>query len=294
MILLTGATGTVGSALLRRLVAAGESVRCLVRDPTRLGAERVRVQLALGDLGDPGSFRNAVRGVDTVIHLAASIRDQPRGSIEELTRGGHAAPGAGRRAPGGRALHVLLRPRRRPRLAHPLLPGQGPGPRGRGAAELETHVFEPSIVYAPGDPWITLLERLGLLPLSRSRAAAARSTSRSGPRTWPIAWWPPCRRTCGPSHRGYESAGPQTISYEQIVRVVLRASGRRRRLLNVPLPVVRGSLRALGRVAGPKVFATWEEAEWLEEPMTTARGTADAEALGVTAHGAMREVLAAA
>jgi hypothetical protein len=44
---------------------------------------------------------------------------------------------------------------------------------------------------------------------------------------------------------------------------------------------VRASLRALRLAAGPKVFATWEEAELMEEPMTTGRGTADAEALGV-------------
>src|SRR5262245_64113670 len=84
MLLLTGATGLVGSALLRRLVAEGEQVRCLVRDPRRLGEQRVRVQIALGDLADPPSFRNALRGVDTVVHLAASIRDQPYASIEEL------------------------------------------------------------------------------------------------------------------------------------------------------------------------------------------------------------------
>ncbi len=84
MLLLTGATGTVGSALLRRLTAARVPVRCLVRDPRRLGAERVRVQLALGDLADPPSFRNALRGVTTVVHLAASARDQRGGSIEEL------------------------------------------------------------------------------------------------------------------------------------------------------------------------------------------------------------------
>ena len=84
MLLLTGATGLVGSALLRRLVSEGEQVRCLVRDPRRLGAQRVRVQIALGDLTDPPSFRNAMRGVRTVVHLAASIRDQPQGSIEEL------------------------------------------------------------------------------------------------------------------------------------------------------------------------------------------------------------------
>ena len=84
MLLLTGATGLVGSALLRRLTAAGQPVRCLVRDPRRLGPDRVRVQIALGDLADPPSFRNALRGVKTVVHLAAAIRDQRAGSIEEL------------------------------------------------------------------------------------------------------------------------------------------------------------------------------------------------------------------
>src|SRR3954449_961804 len=84
MLLLTGATGLVGSAVLRRLTAARVPVRCLVRDPRRLGAERVRVQIALGDLADPPSFRNALRGVTTVVHLAATIRDQPAGSLEEL------------------------------------------------------------------------------------------------------------------------------------------------------------------------------------------------------------------
>src|SRR5207302_611512 len=46
-------------------------------------AQRVKVQIALGDLADPFSFRHALRGIDTVVHLAAPIRDQPAGSIEE-------------------------------------------------------------------------------------------------------------------------------------------------------------------------------------------------------------------
>ena len=84
MLLLTGATGLVGSAVLRRLTARGAQVRCLVRDPRRLGAERVRVQLAIGDLSDPASWRHALRGVKTVVHLAATERDQPRATIEEI------------------------------------------------------------------------------------------------------------------------------------------------------------------------------------------------------------------
>jgi NADH dehydrogenase len=44
---------------------------------------------------------------------------------------------------------------------------------------------------------------------------------------------------------------------------------------------VRTGLGALELLAGPAVFATWEEAELMEVPMTSARGTADAERLGV-------------
>src|ERR1700710_1490136 len=87
MLLLTGATGSIGSRLLPLLLEGGEDVRCLVREPRRLGDRRVDVQIALGDLGelsDPYLVRQALRGVDTVIHLAATIRDQPPHRIEEL------------------------------------------------------------------------------------------------------------------------------------------------------------------------------------------------------------------
>src|SRR3954452_10919689 len=165
MLLLTGATGLVGSALLRRLVAEGTPVRCLVRDPRRLGAERVRVQIALGDLADPPSFRNALRGVDEVVHLAATIRDQPRGSIEELNgiatwRLVQAAEHAGvQRFVFFSALNASSH--NRPRFL-----------RAKALAEeavresgLHYTIFAPSIVYAPGDPFLTLLDRFALLPV---------------------------------------------------------------------------------------------------------------------------------
>src|SRR5918994_6892289 len=79
VILLTGATGTIGSELLPLLLSSGEQVRALVRDPRRLGAHRVNVQISLGDLSDPFSIRHAMRGVHTVIHLASSpLSPRPR------------------------------------------------------------------------------------------------------------------------------------------------------------------------------------------------------------------------
>ena len=278
MILLTGATGTVGSALLRRLTMDGRPVRALVRDQRRLGDQRVRVQIALGDLSDPPSFRNALRGVHTVVHLAASIRDQPRGSIEELNalatlRLVRAAERAGvERFVFFSALNASHHSRTRFFRAKAL------AEEAVEASPLETTVFRPSIIYTPGDPWLTLLDRLSRLP--------AMPVSGSGRAVFEPIWAEDVadavmRGLANGSGSAYELAGPELLSYDDIVRAALRSEHRRRRLLHVPLPVVRGSLRVLRRLAGPKAFATWEEAELMEEPMISERGTADAEELGV-------------
>jgi uncharacterized protein YbjT (DUF2867 family) len=301
MLLLTGATGVVGSSLLRRLVAEGEQIRCLVRDPRRLGAQRVRVQIALGDLTDPPSFRNALRGVRTVVHLAASIRDQPNGSIEELNgiatwRMVQAAERAGvERFVFFSALDASTHHRARFFRAKAL------AEQAVEEAGVNTIVFAPSIVYAPGDPWLTLLERLALLPAmpisGRGRAlyqpiwaedvadcvlAALRASDDGAPdatgRTSSTNGSPDKRA----GHARYELAGPETLSHNDLVRVVLRSLGRARPLVHVPTPVVSRALRLLERVAGASAFATWDEAELLEVPMICARGAADVEALGVS------------
>lgn len=71
-ILVTGATGKVGSRLAKRLAARGKRVRALVRDRAR--ASLGDVELAVGDLLDPGSLAAAVAGVEAVVHCAAFFR----------------------------------------------------------------------------------------------------------------------------------------------------------------------------------------------------------------------------
>lgn len=74
-ILVTGATGKVGSRLAKHLAGRGDEVRALVRDPARADVLRgARVQLVPGDLLDPASLRAAVAGVDAVVHCAAFFR----------------------------------------------------------------------------------------------------------------------------------------------------------------------------------------------------------------------------
>ena len=280
MILLTGATGVVGGELLPQLLADGQQVRALVRDPRKLGEHRVDVQIALGDLGDPFTMRHAMRGVDTVIHLAATIRDQPGGTIEELN---------------GLATVRLLRMAERAGVERFIFfSAMGATPfqrtrffRTKALAEravtespLDSTVFAPSIVYRPGDPWITLLQRFGLLPVV--------PVSCSGRADYQPIWARDVARCVvasldggNPGSPRYELAGPEILAYDDIVECVLASNRREKPLLHVPLPLVRAGLRALELLAGPSVFATWEEVELMEVPMTTERGTADAERLGV-------------
>ncbi len=70
-VLVTGATGLVGSAVTAELLARGHRVRALVR-PTadRSGLDLARVELAPGDVLDRPSVEAALRGCDAVVHVA--------------------------------------------------------------------------------------------------------------------------------------------------------------------------------------------------------------------------------
>lgn len=70
MILVTGATGTVGRSLVDRLVAAKVPVRAMTRRPAAAGLPAA-VDVVAGDLSDRGSIAAALRGVDRVFLLSA-------------------------------------------------------------------------------------------------------------------------------------------------------------------------------------------------------------------------------
>jgi uncharacterized protein YbjT (DUF2867 family) len=285
MLLLTGATGLVGSAVLRRLTAARVPVRCLVRDPRRLGGERVRVQIALGDLADPPSFRNALRGVDTVVHLAAAIRDQPRGSIEELNgiatwRMVQAAERAGvQRFVFFSALAASAHDRTR------FLRAKALAEQAVLASDLDHTVVAPSIVYAPGDVFMTLLSRMALLPVvpvSGRGRAEYQPIWAEDVADWIVAL---LDGRGEPGRTRYELAGPEIVTHTEIIAKLLRAAGRPRPLVHVPTPIVSRALRATEAILKSKAPATWDEAELMEVSMVSRTGPADARALGVDPQG---------
>ena len=84
-ILVTGATGFVGRALLNRLRALGESVRVLARRPSSQFNSLPGVHVVCGDLGDPDAVDRAIAGVDTVYHVGATMRGRGWGDFQSGT-----------------------------------------------------------------------------------------------------------------------------------------------------------------------------------------------------------------
>ena len=76
MILLTGATGRVGSAAARALLRAQIPFRVLVRDPGKLGVDGEMMEVVEGDLGDPRAVEQALEGISRALIVMGNHPDQ--------------------------------------------------------------------------------------------------------------------------------------------------------------------------------------------------------------------------
>ena len=92
-ILVTGAAGVLGRALLARLCNSGASVRVLVRRRSPELEQLPGVQVVYGDLGDPDAIDRAMTGVQLVYHVGAAMRGRGWADFEAGTGTGHVQRG---------------------------------------------------------------------------------------------------------------------------------------------------------------------------------------------------------
>jgi len=154
-ILVTGATGRVGSRFVRRLVAEGDPVRVLVRGGDVSGAETV-----VGDLREETDRRRALEGVDAVVHLAAAFRGVP--DAEALAVNHEATVALAREAGDRRFVYASTNLVYGPGRGRPAREDDEPTPAGaypesKAAAEralrgLGARIVRLAFVYGEGDP----------------------------------------------------------------------------------------------------------------------------------------------
>jgi NADH dehydrogenase len=253
----------------------------MVREPRRLGPNRVQVQIALGNMADRSGFDRAMRGVDTVIHLANSTRDQRRGTIEEIN--GLATLrllNAAKRA-GAKRFFYVSSFGASPSSPSRFIRMQALATDAIKKSELESVIFEAGVIYAPDDPWIRLMSELAKLPvmpvIGNGKAAfqpiwaddaadAITTTLLKGIATpgAPIAL-----------------AGPDTLTQDQILRIVMRHFGGQKPLLHLPAGLARKALDWQEKRFHQAALATWDQVVLLQDSILSARGTGDLSALGV-------------
>ncbi|QNK02051.1 NAD(P)-dependent oxidoreductase [Dyella telluris] len=80
-IALFGATGHVGHAILDEALSRGDDVTAIVRDASRLANPDPRVKVVVGDIAEPKTWLDAVRGSDVVVVSISARRDNSNDAI---------------------------------------------------------------------------------------------------------------------------------------------------------------------------------------------------------------------
>jgi len=174
----TGATGFIGAALVRRLAAAGWRNRVLVRPTSsRIRLAGVAAEVVVGDLGDLDSLRRFVYQVNAVVHCAGAVRGASRAyfnrvNVDGVARLVQAAIGE---HPAPRFLLVSSLAAREPRLsAYAASKREGEEVLAAGAGGMPWAAVRPPAVYGPGDrellPLFRWMER-GIAPVLGSSAS---------------------------------------------------------------------------------------------------------------------------
>jgi uncharacterized protein YbjT (DUF2867 family) len=231
-ILVTGATGNVGSRLVRLLKQKGQAVRAFARDPERNPVEGV--ETAAGDFADKAALQKAMDGVTSVYMLTAgeNLAEHEANIIDAARSAGvglvvkHSVAGAQYKAPGFPAWH---------REGEERLEASGlpyvflrPTSFASNALYWANTIKSQNTVYgALADASVPVID-----PEDIAESAAAVLTT--------------------PGHAGktYELSGPETLTTDQQVNQLGQVVGRPLKYVNVPDDAARQSMLGMGMSPG--------------------------------------------
>jgi uncharacterized protein YbjT (DUF2867 family) len=257
VILLTGATGFVGSKVAHTLRARDLPVRCLVRKPGSEAAHRLQswgCEVVGGDMTDAESLRRAVDECNTVVHLVAVIVGKPRDFEQVMVQGTRDLVEAARGA--GVARFVLMSALGATEQTKDLVPYYGAKwsmeltVKGSG---IEHVIFRPSFIFGRDG---------GILPMFIRLARLSPVTPIVGTgeqRIQPIwvedvaAYFAEGVARPEAANRTFELGGPAVVSWNELFDRIKRTLGKRRPTIHLPTALVRAQAVLLERLPKPPV-----------------------------------------
>lgn len=162
MILVTGATGFVGRALLPQLVESGHEVRCLLR-PSKQSPrlpKGVAVQVAIASLDDERALRAAMAGVDTVIHLIGAEWSGSASEVLAVDTAGTRTVVEAARAGGVQRFLYLSHLGADRASAYPVLKAKGIAEEFVRQSGLPYTIFRSAMLFGPDDVFVNVLAAL--------------------------------------------------------------------------------------------------------------------------------------
>jgi NADH dehydrogenase len=247
MILVTGGTGYVGSHLLAHLRHRGEPVRVLVREPRKYQhLVTGNVGVFKGDVTDPASLREAMEGVDTVIHLVAVIRERAGGvTFERINYGGTVnVVEAAKQAGVKRIVHQSALGAR-PDPSFPYFDTKYRAEQYLQRSGLAFSILQPSVIFGEGDEFVNKLADLVRKPLFVLPAPIVPVIG-DGSTLFSPVWvgdWAAAVVAIldDPALDGriYQIGGPRKIRYEQMLDEIMEVVGIHRIKLHVPIALMR-------------------------------------------------------
>jgi len=164
MIVVTGASGYIGSHIVRRLVEAGKPVRALVRSRQRAEKEGrlrgVAVEWMEGDVTRPETLRPAMQGATAVVHTVAIAVEKGRQTYETINYQGTVNVVDAASSAGVRRFINLSQLGADALLPYRFLASKGKAQEYVAASGLDWTAFRPSVVWGPEDEFANTFARL--------------------------------------------------------------------------------------------------------------------------------------